>query len=126
MHEISIAQSLIDVASQAASKEGAGTVTRLNIRVGLLCGVVKDALLFSFELAAEGTACAGAELSIEEVPVTVHCPDCEEAKTLVETYHFCCPNCGTPTPEILSGQELDLVSIEIESTQEIDDVTASA
>lgn len=126
MHELSIAQSLIDVASQAASDEGSDTVTRLNIRVGLLCGVVKDALFFSFELAAEGTACSDAELSIEEVPVTVHCPDCEEAKTLVDTYHFCCPTCGAPTPKILTGQELDLVSIEIESTQEIDDVAASA
>jgi len=81
----------------------------------LLSGVVKEALQFSFEIAAEETPCEGALLDIEEVPLTVMCPACVEPRTLPNTYHFFCPVCGTPTPEILTGRELDLVSIEIES-----------
>ena len=55
MHELSIAQSLIDVACEAAEREGANRVTRLTARIGVLSGVVKECLLFSFGLAAEGT-----------------------------------------------------------------------
>ena len=117
MHELSIAYNLIETASKIAKDEGSEQVTRLNIRVGLLSGVVQDALLFSFQVAAEGTPCAGAELVVEEVSVRVRCPKCDQAKLLTDRYRFICPTCGTPTPQILSGQELDLVSMEIESQE---------
>lgn len=118
MHELSVAQALIDAACEAAGAVGATKITRLNIRVGRLAGVVKDALLFSFQLAAEGTACAGGELLIDDVPITVACPQCDESKTLSDSYHFVCPTCGTATPQILTGRELELVSIEIEEAED--------
>lgn len=113
MHELSVAQSLIDQACEAAAREGSARVLRLSLKVGVLSGIVKEALLFSFELAAEGTACQGAALDIEEVPLSVFCPRCEAPRTLADCCHFICPTCGTPAPRILAGRELDLVSIEI-------------
>jgi hydrogenase nickel incorporation protein HypA/HybF len=113
VHELSIAQSLIELATEAAAREGAEFVTRLSVRIGVLSGVVKECLLFSFELAAEDTPCAGAELAVEEVALTVMCPCCDEPKALADLYHFLCPTCGSPTPEILTGRELDLVSVEV-------------
>ena len=115
MHELSIAQNLIDLACEAAAREGADRVSKLLVRVGALSGVVKEALIFSFELAAEGTACAAAELDIEELAVTVLCPACRETKTLRDLSCWICPQCGTPTSEIVGGQELDLVAIEVET-----------
>ena len=114
MHELSIAQSLIELACEAAAQDGCERVTRLFIRLGALSGVVKEALQFSFELAAEETACAGATLEIEDVPITVFCSTCKERKTLSDDYLFCCPTCGLPTPEILTGRELELVSVEVD------------
>lgn len=114
MHELSIAQSLIETACETAERAGAARVCRIQLRIGALAGVVKEALAFSFDLAAEGTLCAGAVLDVEEVPITVMCPTCQEPRTLAEAWHFSCPECGTPTPEILTGRELDLVSLEIE------------
>jgi hydrogenase nickel incorporation protein HypA/HybF len=114
MHELSIAQSLIELACEAATREGCERVTRLFIRIGALSGVVKEALEFSFELAAEETACAGAILEIEDVNVKVYCSSCEQRKTLSDDYLFCCPTCGSPTPEILTGRELELVSVEVD------------
>ncbi len=73
MHELSVAQSLIELASEAAARDGSDRVCRLYIRLGALSGVVKEALEFSFDLAAEETPCAGATLEIEEVPITVLC-----------------------------------------------------
>ena len=114
VHELSIAQSLIEAACEAAEQAGAARVLRLSTRIGVLAGVVKEALQFSFELAAENTACAGARLEIEDVPLSVMCPRCEVPRTLETQWRFVCPECGTPTAEILSGRELELVSVEIE------------
>jgi hydrogenase nickel incorporation protein HypA/HybF len=114
MHELSVAQSLIELASDAAARDGSDRVSRLFVRLGVLSGVVKEALEFSFDLAAEDSPCAGATLEIEEVPITVLCAYCEERKTLSDGYQFCCPTCGRPTPKILTGRELELVSVEVD------------
>ena len=115
MHELSIAESLIDLACEAADREQAPRVIRLQVRIGAIAGVVKEALIFSFELAAEGTACAGAELEIDDVPLTVHCPQCERTQTLHDTWNLSCPECGTPTPAVLTGRELELAAVEVDS-----------
>ncbi|QDU64418.1 Hydrogenase/urease nickel incorporation protein HypA [Planctomycetes bacterium Pan216] len=115
MHELSIATSLIDVACDAAGDEGAERVLSLRVRLGPLAGVDHEALLFAFGFAAEGTMCEGARLLIEEVPVTVYCPDCDAVKRLPEIYQFTCPDCGTPTPEMRTGREMELASLEIDS-----------
>ena len=115
MHELSIAQSLIDLACDAAARESADRVSKVLVRIGALSGVVKEALLFSFNLAAEGTACEGAELAIESIGVTVFCPACHETTTLRDLFCWCCATCGTPTSKIVSGQELDVVAVEVET-----------
>jgi hydrogenase nickel incorporation protein HypA/HybF len=113
VHELSIAQYLIESACDAAAAESAQRVTRLSVRIGAMSGVVHEALQFSFSLAAEGTLCDGALLEIEDVPVTVHCPNCDRSQTLADCWSLVCPTCGTSTPQLLTGRELDLVSIEI-------------
>lgn len=124
MHELSVAQSLIDLASETIVNEGAGHVRKLNLRIGAMAGVVSEALRFSFELAAEGTCCEGAELEIEHVLVVVYCEYCEQEKSLECYACFVCPDCGKPTPTILSGRELELVSLEVdEHCAERDDET---
>lgn len=114
MHELSIAQSLIELACDAAARERAERVSKLIVRIGAMSGVVKEALEFSFGLAAERTACEGAALEIEEVAVTIACPKCQEIKPLADVFDWRCPDCGTPTSEVVAGRELDLVSIVVE------------
>jgi hydrogenase nickel incorporation protein HypA/HybF len=113
VHELSVAQGLIELACEAAAKEGADRVTKLSARIGVLSGIVKECLLFSFDLAAEDTPCAGAVLDIDEVALTVMCPQCKTPQTLTDLYRFRCPVCASPTSEILTGRELDLVSVEV-------------
>ena len=79
--------------------------------IGELAGVVPEALRFSFEVAAVGTACEGAgALHIEPVPLAIHCPTCNAATTAVEPYRLACPECGA-TGTIVAGRELDLIEI---------------
>jgi hydrogenase nickel incorporation protein HypA/HybF len=114
MHELSIAQSLIELACEAAERDGCQRVTRLFVRLGAMSGVVREALEFSFDLAAEDTLCAGAKLEIEETKIIVYCPSCEARKTISDGYILCCPTCGQPTSQIVSGRELELISVEVE------------
>lgn len=113
MHELSIAHSLVEVAEHAARDAGATAVQTVYLRLGALSGVVKEALLFGFEVATEGTLLAGARLEIEEVPVTIFCEVCAREVMLLHPQRFRCPECGTPSGRIVHGRELELTSIEI-------------
>jgi hydrogenase nickel incorporation protein HypA/HybF len=113
MHELSIAMSIIEGASQEALHRGGAQVHAVHLKLGPLSGVVKDALLFSYHLACEGTPLEGSQLLIEEVPVVIYCPNCETEKVLDSIQRFCCPTCGTLTPDVVSGKQLQLVAIEI-------------
>jgi hydrogenase nickel incorporation protein HypA/HybF len=68
MHEMSIALSLVEVACEEALHRQLERVRALHVRVGARSGVVKEALLFSFDLAASGTRIEGAILNVEDTP----------------------------------------------------------
>ncbi len=91
MHELSIAMSMIEMATEEAARRGDDVrVNAIHLKLGHLSGVVKEALLFSYTVACEGTALEGSELIIEEVPVMVYCPACKTETTLASIQHFCC------------------------------------
>jgi hydrogenase nickel incorporation protein HypA/HybF len=114
MHELSIAHSLVELASDAATRAGVAHVRVLHLRLGALAGVVREALEFSFTLAAEGTPLAGTQLAIEEVPVRIYCACCQAHAELPDIQRFRCPQCGTPSSQIVQGRELELVALEYE------------
>ena len=114
MHELSIAMSMIEMATDELEKhDGAARVSALYLKLGGLSGVVKDALLFSWEIACQGTPLENSRLEIEEVPVVVFCANCRQQKTLSAINSFFCPACNAPTPEILQGKELEVTALEI-------------
>ena len=114
MHELSIALHLIDLAAEEAAQHD-GRVVAVHLKLGPLAGVIKEALVSAYELAREGTPLAQAELAIEEVPLVAHCPACDLDRALPSVLDLRCPVCGGVTPEIVSGRELDIVALEIES-----------
>jgi hydrogenase nickel incorporation protein HypA/HybF len=120
MHELSIALSIVEMAEQEAQRHG-GQVCAIHLKLGALSGVVRDALLSSFEMASADTPLEGSRLIIEEVPIVAFCTNCQANRTLNTTQWFCCPDCGTPTPEILQGKDLEVVALEM-----TDDVRAQA
>lgn len=120
MHELSIALSIIEGAEEEAARHG-GRVTAVHLRLGPLSGVVKDALLFSYELACENTPLAGSRLVIEESPVIVYCPQCAAERTIASIQSFYCPVCGEPAPEVVQGRELELVALELNGRHRLPD-----
>ncbi len=114
MHELSIAMSIVELAQEEAQRRGDAQVTAVHLMLGALSGVVKDALLFSFEMACEDTPLKGSRLIIEEVPVIVFCPGCQAQRPISSIQLFCCAECGTPSSEIVQGKEIEVVALEIE------------
>jgi hydrogenase nickel incorporation protein HypA/HybF len=117
MHELSIASRVVELATEHCRAAAAGRVAAVTLRIGRLACVHEDALRFSFDLVREGTPLASAILHVVEVPVTVWCPACTAEQTLPGIQHFACPACGTPTGDIRAGKELDLESLELETTE---------
>jgi hydrogenase nickel incorporation protein HypA/HybF len=113
VHELSIAMSIVEMAQEEAERRGGVQVNSVHLKLGALSGVVEDALLSSYEMATDDTPLQGSRLVIENVPLTVYCPHCLCSKQLSSIQSFSCPECGTPTPEILSGRELEVVALEI-------------
>ena len=114
MHELSIAMSMIEMATEEAARQGDARVSALHLKLGPLSGVVKEALLFSYEVASQGTPLEGSQLVIEEVPVTVYCHECEQERAIESIQRFCCPVCGTLTSDVVQGKELLVVGLELE------------
>jgi hydrogenase nickel incorporation protein HypA/HybF len=112
MHELSIAMSIVDMAQEEAARRSVH-IDAVHLELGALSGVVKEALLFSYTVACDGTPLEGSRLVVKEVPIEVYCPACKTPKTLGSVQWFCCPDCGTQTSEVIHGKELIITALEL-------------
>ena len=112
MHELSIAVSIVEALEEELARQPQGNATKATVRIGALSGVVHQALEFAWDVATEGSRLEGARLEIESVPAVAWCGKCASEQELKELL-MRCPTCGQPTPELRSGQELEIVSMEL-------------
>lgn len=117
MHELSIAMGIVEAATDEARQRGV-QVTAVHLRLGALSGVVKDALLFSYDVACQDTPLEGSKLIVEDVPVVIFCRHCNGNRTLTSMQSFACPECHTPTMNIVQGKELEVFALEVEEEDE--------
>jgi len=115
VHELSIALSIIEGAEEEVVRQGGGRVYAVHLRLGPLAGVVKEALLFSYELACEGTLLEGSRLLIEDVPLRIECPQCRAERAAVSLQRLQCAQCGTPAAGVLHGAELEVSALELQT-----------
>ena len=113
MHELSIAMSIVDAALDESQRRGV-QVSAVHLRLGALSGVVKDALLFSYEVSCQDTPLQGTRLIIEDIPVVVFCSKCGQERILSSLQLFACPECGEPTMDVRRGKELEVFALEVE------------
>jgi len=111
MHELPLAEGILEVALQAAEDQ---PVRRVRVRAGALQRVVPDSLQFCFELVAAGTPAEAARLLIEMVPARLSCRQCE-TETEQVTPPFLCGACGDPDVAYLSGDELMVDGVELDT-----------
>ena len=113
MHEFSIMESALSMASEQARQAGAKKICLIRLRVGALSGAVPEARQFAFEALSPGTLMEGAELGIEAVPARFYCRNCS-AEFTAELMYSECPTCQQASGDIRAGRELELASMEIE------------
>jgi hydrogenase nickel incorporation protein HypA/HybF len=111
MHEISIARALLRQVEAEALRHEAVSVRRVRVRLGTLSGIEPALLHSAFEFLCEAGRCAGAELTIDEVPATWSCPDC--GAPIEGGLPLRCPRCRAPG-RLSAGDEMLLVQIEME------------
>lgn len=114
MHELSVAMGIVEMAAEEAARRGGARVGAVHLRLGRLSGVVREALLFSYDVACEGTPLEGSRLVVEDVAVVAYCPACEAETSPAAGRHFRCPACDGPTPQVLRGREIEVVALELE------------
>lgn len=114
MHELSIADAILEAARKEAAKHPGVRVTKVGVRIGALAGVDPDALTFGFDALKQATDLASAGLEIEFVPRRHRCRQCETTFE-VRDDGFGCPHCGSAESVFVSGDELDLTYLEVES-----------
>lgn len=113
MHELSIAISMIDQIIEESESRGGLEVKVVHLKLGVFSGVDKAALLFSYELACEGTRLHGSRLLIDSIPLVIYCETCRENRTPPSMYELCCPKCQTPGQTIVSGREIEVAFLEV-------------
>jgi hydrogenase nickel incorporation protein HypA/HybF len=119
MHELAIAQSIVEVVEQHASECRAARVKCVRLQVGEASGIVADSLQFSFTMLAElSPILAGARLTIASTPHRAHCRQCAR-EFAVQHFVPQCPTCATWSAEIVSGTELQILDMEIEGSEEV-------
>ncbi|GAC1415632.1 MAG: hydrogenase maturation nickel metallochaperone HypA [Acidobacteriaceae bacterium] len=113
MHELSIVLSILDEIAEQAEVRNLQCVEVVHLKVGSFSGVDRDALLFAWKLACEGTPFEQSQLDIETVPLVIHCESCDRDRIPPSLYQLCCPECSNPAQTIVTGRELEVVSLEI-------------
>jgi len=113
MHEFSLAEALINVVLEEATKYKACRILKVKVRAGKLMGIVPELFDFAFRSLAEGGIAEGAKLELEEVPFKGKCRSCGYSFDTDEFFGVC-PRCGSDEIELQGGKEFELIGLEIE------------
>ena len=113
MHELSIAQSLVDLVVEQVATTPDVRVSCVRVRIGELSGVIPQALRSAWPLASRKTPVAGASLLIDEQPILLWCPRCAREAPARGVQSLRCAACGTPSNDVRRGRDMELVSLEV-------------
>ncbi|MBZ0068674.1 MAG: hydrogenase maturation nickel metallochaperone HypA [Thiobacillus sp.] len=112
MHELAVAQALVEQVEAVIDQHHATSASLIRVRIGPLAGVVAELLATAFPLAAAGSRMQHAELEFTYAPIQVRCQTCG-ADTEAAMNRLICGACGDWHTQIISGDELLLESVEL-------------
>ena len=113
MHELAICQALMEQVDRIAQEERADQVFSIHLGIGPLSGIEPRLLEQAFYIARAGSIAASAELVIESMPVQVSCNQCGQLSNALPN-RLLCGHCGDWRTRLVSGDEMNLLHIELE------------
>lgn len=113
MHELSITQSILNIALSSAENANAKKVNKIKITLGEMTGCVPQYIQEYFDIVSEGTIAHKAALEFKRTPAAAKCSECGR-ETKIIRFRFRCEHCGSPKLKIISGKEFFVESIDIE------------
>lgn len=112
MHEMSLAESIIQIVEENARANGGTRVTAVRLEIGTLAGVETEALRFCFDAVTRGTLAEGAALEIESLPAKALCFDCGATVEIADRLDPCSA-CGSHKLMPQGGDEMRIKDISI-------------
>jgi hydrogenase nickel incorporation protein HypA/HybF len=112
MHELSLANNIIDQVSEVASTNKVKKVISVRVLIGPLSGVGPESLEFCFSEACKETIIDGAFLVIDKSPLLINCLHCKK-ESEVTPHDLHCPHCQHHNVEVLSGKEFRIIDMEV-------------
>lgn len=113
MHEMALTESIVDIVSDEARKQGFAKVRIVRLQIGAMAHVEPEALRFCFDAVSRGTVAEGATLDIRRLPGEGWCLDCGKTVPLEERFGAC-PECGKRHVQMTSGDELRVEELEVD------------
>jgi hydrogenase nickel incorporation protein HypA/HybF len=113
LHELSITENILSIALEKAKEVKAKRVSKINLVIGELSGVVDECVEFYFGFLSKDTIAAQASLSFHHTPIQLRCRNCDTVFS-PDSGNWTCPNCQKQDAEIVSGRDLYIESIEVE------------
>jgi hydrogenase nickel incorporation protein HypA/HybF len=112
MHELGIAEAVLDAVRSEAARHGDVRVHKVGVKIGELAGLDCEAFRFCFEAIARDTEFESLILEIEHCPRRQRCSNCQQ-EFVVKDHDLHCPSCGRVYGECIGGNELDLSYLEV-------------
>jgi hydrogenase nickel incorporation protein HypA/HybF len=113
MHEMSIAESILEIVEDAARQQGFAKVKEVRLEIGALSGVEIEALSFCMDVVLKGGVADGARVELERLPGTGWCMQCAESVAL-EALYDPCPRCGGFQVQATGGTEMRVKDLLVE------------
>jgi len=113
MHEMTITQSLVDIALEEAKKANAKKIVSVDVVLGEMSGAVDQCVELYFQLMTKDTIAEGAKLNFRKVPNRAKCRKCCNIFNIGDIF-WKCDKCNSYEIEIISGKELYIESIEVD------------
>ena len=110
MHELSIAQSIVELAEEVAEREKADSIQSIEIEIGALSGVVLDALDFALEITVKDTTLRNAKINYLKITGKAECNECFCQFETNDLLAFC-PKCRQANYRIVDGKQLRIKSL---------------
>jgi hydrogenase nickel incorporation protein HypA/HybF len=121
MHELSVTESILEIALRHASSAQAKRITDLYLVIGQLSSIVDDSVQFYWEIITKGTLAEGSRLHFERISTQLNCLDCDNHYSPSDE-DFSCPACSSARVKVIAGEEFQLEAIEVETDEMVKEV----